>query len=151
MWTSSPEFLVFHMAKCILDSRVLVFPLRPLVWQAFLWNGPCSQRNVSDNRRRPLLFYVHFQEFGQRAPTQEQALVKVKRVAPWCRGRSLSCLAVPGLSWPRVLASPALSWRVPVLFFFACIWLWASRSSSQMGGTSGQISFPFPVDGQRAE
>ena len=54
------------MARCILDSRVLVFPLRPLVWQAFLWNGPCSQRNVSDTRRRPLLFNVHFQEFGRR-------------------------------------------------------------------------------------
>ena len=33
----------------------LVFPLRPLVWQAFFWNGPCSQRNVSDTRRR--LYY----------------------------------------------------------------------------------------------
>ena len=51
----------------------------------------------------------------QRAPTQEPALVKVKRVLPWCPGLFLSCLVVPGLSWFRVAWSPALS-----LCFLAC-------------------------------
>ena len=57
---------------------------------------------------------------------------------------ALPCLLfVPGAFWSRVAWSPALSRLVPVCVFFGLFWPWASRSSSRMGGTSGQNSFPF--------
>ena len=84
----------------------------------------------------------------QRAPTQEPALVKVKRVLPWCPCLFLSCLGFPfvcaGIFF-FLVSGCLVSCSVPV--FFGLLWPWASRSSSRVGGTSGQFSFPFLLMG----
>ena len=75
---------------------------------------------------------------GQRAPTQEPALLKGETC--FCPGvLSSPCpgLPVAGLSWFRVAGSPALPLRVPVCFVPPDVsfpWPRASRSSSQREG-----------------
>ena len=76
---------------------------------------------------------------GQRAPTQEPALSKAKRVS--ARVFPLSWPAWPGLSWFWVAGSPALPRRVPVWFLSSsCFFPLAAGVTFQLpaGGTSGQ-------------
>ena len=79
---------------------------------------------------------------GQRAPTQEPALLKGETC--FCPGvLSSSCPGLPvlGLSWFRVAGSPVLSRRVPVwLLSSSCFFPLAVGVTFQLpaGGTSGQ-------------
>ena len=72
---------------------------------------------------------------------------QVKRVLPWCPGLFLSCLGFPFVCavFFFLVSGCLVSCSVPV--FFGLFWPWASRSSSRMGGTSGQFSFPFLLMG----
>ena len=86
----------------------------------------------------------------QRAPTQEPALVKVKRVLPWCPGLFLSCLG-----FPFVCAGGFFGLRLLGLLLCPCVfWLvLAVGVAFQLPGGRdvGSVFFSFSVDGHRPE
>ena len=88
--------------------------------------------------------------YKQRAPTQEPALVKVKRVLPWCPGLFLSGLGLPfvcagfffGLGLLGLLLCPCVFWLV----------LAVGVAFQLPGGRDvGSVFFSFSVDGHRPE
>ena len=109
-------------------------PFRRLKRRRVQWYCPHAPTQVPSNK--------------QRAPTQEPALSKTKRVASLVSWPLpvLSCRAAAFFGIGYLVLVPCPGGFCSVFFGFFS-WPRASRSCSRMGGTSGQTSFPFRLTG----